>query len=264
MALWQLDQRDEAMNAMDAALALDPDNWTYHNLKAARLCVVERPHEALEHANTSLRLAPEQALVHSLLGRVYDDLSQPYQAYNAHAAAVKLAPDNTNILNYAATHALLNERWTEAEDLLRRALAIHAHDAVMLNNLGLALRHQGHNEQAALAFRSAILADPNLKIAKRNAHRSLTKLTGGARAAGAMGIFAVVTKLGAPVAIVLTHAARAIRPSIFLICIILVIGSIGAAWAWRTSKRAKRLAALDPQLAALYAQLEADKRSGRL
>lgn len=63
---------------------------------------------------------------------------------------------------------LLSQSPQEAERHLRAALAIKPLDALNLNNLGAALMRQKKDSAALVAYKSAILIDPTLKVAKEN------------------------------------------------------------------------------------------------
>src|SRR5207244_1255249 len=98
--------------------------------------------------------------------------------------ALELAPRSAWLHRTRANIALHENDFASAEYSYREALRCDPRDAVALNNLGVALQRLGRQEEAALAFKAAVLADPTLQIAKSNTHSAVKNL-GGVVAAGA-------------------------------------------------------------------------------
>jgi Flp pilus assembly protein TadD len=84
--------------------------------------------------------------------------------------ALTLAPEEGRL------HRLLGDEYLnmgesgQASDAYHRALGFEPNDAGTLNNLGCAYLRRGRAEEAALAFKAAVLLDPSMKEAKENAH----------------------------------------------------------------------------------------------
>ena len=255
----------EALKLAEAGLVHDPDREWLHRLRCHALRLQGRLAEALEAADTSVRLLPDAAEAHAVRGSVLAGLKRPRDAEAAYAKALELDPDD------AALHRELGDLFlksdpAKAEACYRRSLAIDASDAVTLNNLGAALNRQKRSDEAALAFKSAILADPTLRVAKQNAHSTINSRLGAVA-----GVCAVVYALSMVPRTLLKGPIRELDGAGFAVAVVVVMALIaGGFWAWRRYRQDERAANLeklkarDPQLHAIFVKLEADKREGRL
>jgi tetratricopeptide (TPR) repeat protein len=103
--------------------------------------------------------------------RLLEEAGRFLEKGDAHGAATALegaaalAPDHPEVLRLYAVGRILHGRHADAIDLLRRALAIRPHDALIHNNLGSALRANGESDDAIVAFRTACELAPTLAAA---------------------------------------------------------------------------------------------------
>ena len=105
------------------------------------------------------------------LGTIYFSRGAYADAAASLQSAVAARPD-WGEARFNLGNALLKlDRPIEAETQFRRAtLTLRAH-ASLHNNLGLALEHQGKNEEALREFTRALVLNPNLRVAQTNRDR---------------------------------------------------------------------------------------------
>jgi tetratricopeptide (TPR) repeat protein len=243
----------EAIAAAEAGLARQPDSEWLHRLRALALRRARRPRKALAAIDQALALMPDSAAAHDTRSLVLQDLKRLKAARAASAMAVELDPE------VAAYHAHLGDTWlpanpATAEGHYRDSLALDPEAAAVHNNLGVALLKQKRQADAALAFKAAVKLDPRLAVAKENLFHAADprRFVKGA-SIGAATVFAI-SRLG-------ILAGRDGRVAVGGLTLVLLVGWLGyALWARREGIR--RVAALDPQLPGLRAQIEKDRRRG--
>ena len=263
----------QAMTTLSSALELQPDNEWLHRLRASFLIEV-RGRDALAAADEAVRLAPDIAWGHGLRARCLDKLGDRAEARKAIHRALELSPRTAWLHRTRGDIELHIGFPNEAERGYRKALECDARDAVAINNLGVALQRQGRHEEAALAFKTAVLTDPTMDVAKENTHKAVNNLTGkvaagigvgglGAAKLCAMGGVARGVSVAGGTAV--SHSddgGTIIAVILAIIAIVLVVYLVA-----RPIRRARgeaRVKKLDPQLWQMYQQLERDKKSGRL
>ena len=147
-----LEHYDESIRYAERLLELCPDHSDSHLVLGKTLAATKRFDDAIEHLNKALELNPGDDSAFSELGSCFLEKGKPKIAEQQYRQALSLKPNNPSDLN----------------------------------NLGVCLQRQGKLKDAALAFKAAVVADPDLAIAKRNVK---TTINGYVYAGG--GIFAV-------------------------------------------------------------------------
>ena len=229
------EEYDEALKLAEAGLIHDPDREWLHRLRCHALRLSGRLAEALEAADACVRLLPGAAESHAVRGKVLAGLKRRKEAEAAYETALELDPDDAD-LHRDFGDLFLQSDPAKAEACYRRSLAIDASDAVTLNNLGAALNRQKRPDEAALAFKSAILADPTLKVAKQNAHSTISSRLGAVAGAGA------VFYLLSMVPRTLLHGPiRELEGASLAIAVVVVVAlMVGGFWAWRMYRHEER------------------------
>lgn len=255
LARAQLGRRQfaEALKAADEGLRRSPEREWLHRLRAHGLIALQRYGEGLAAADECVRLLPDACEPHLVRGEALQKLKRHADAEEELLRARELNADDFE------PHRALGDLWLEkdpqrAEEHYRAALRIDATHAGVLNNLGAALARQKRRDEAALAYKAAILADPALGVAKRNAHAVVTQQVGKAAGWGT-GIFALL------------QAGRLAATASAPIALAFLALGVPAAVVIRKRRREKRMADLkqkDPQLYAIFEKLEQDKKAGRL
>lgn len=117
-------QNDQALKAINDAIAIDPNDADYHGLKASLLSNQEKWREALESAETGLSHDPEDHLCGAIrvlalerLGRVSDALAES-------EAAIRRAPDSSDAHASRGWALLQKGKYREAQESFREALRL--------------------------------------------------------------------------------------------------------------------------------------------
>jgi tetratricopeptide (TPR) repeat protein len=265
LALLRLGRYSESQHAAEAGLAVAPESEWLHRLRAMSLIIQGLGNEALDNANEAVRLAPSLPSAHHVRSLALMDVDRVAEARDEAEEAVKLDPSNAELL-FQLGNVYLHERPATAETYYRRSLAIDPTNAYTLNNLGVALKAQGHWPEAMLAFKSALLIDPTMTAVQQNTHAGVQHLAKvgpligrGGLALGMMAlyIFLLFSWAGLPQ----SQASTVLRVSAVGV-VLMALFVAYRALARRVATR--RLKKTDPQLWTLYQQLDADKNMGRL
>ena len=119
-------QFDEALSAIDQAIALDSDRPAYRCIRAEVLLGLERLGEAIQDAEAVLDADPDHA--HSLeqIIEALDRLGRPEDAETRAEELVQLAPNDQHALLTASVFHRGQDRLDQALELVDRALDINA------------------------------------------------------------------------------------------------------------------------------------------
>jgi tetratricopeptide (TPR) repeat protein len=247
----------EAQRAADAGLARHPHSEWLFRLRSLALRQQKRYPEALAASEEAVKLLPDSALGHYTKALALAGMKRVPEARSANEKAVELDPDNAEIRSHLGD-LFLDREPARAERHYRDALALEPNDACTLNNLGVALKKQGMAKEAAVAFKSAVLLDPTLAVAKRNAHSTVGELL---RVGGVLGGGAIVALQAVRLLALAGKGGAGV-----LLAFGLFLGG-GGYLVWRLAQRRRRkddLASMDPQLLEIWKKLDADKKHGRL
>jgi tetratricopeptide (TPR) repeat protein len=256
-----------ALEAADRAASLAPDLEWAHALRASALLNAGNPRQALTAVDQALRIDPTLGGRYRLRARCLDALGRKKEAEDAASRACELAPGDPLALDLLADLAFAAKRYPEAENAWRAALRLDPTSAHRLNTSGAALDRQGRKDDARDAYRRAIRMDPSLEVAKRNLHKSVRASLGKGSLVAGGGAIALIKwgALGASGCVhVLTASGAA---SVAIIVVLAVVGGAlvrGALTARRARQHEADLEARDPELMALYRQIDRDLEAGRI
>ena len=167
----------DALTAAEGALAVAPEYEWGHRLRATLLGQLGRRKEAVEAARTAVSLAPDLPHTWVTLADLLSEFPRGRkEAQQAAERARSLAPYETLGHIALSVVAIRRQRWRDAEEHSRAALAIDPEDADALNNLGVALLNQGKKKEAVHYFASSSQLDPRDPTARNNA---LAAVSGG-------------------------------------------------------------------------------------
>jgi tetratricopeptide (TPR) repeat protein len=254
-ALLGLKRFREAQKAAEAGLALSPGSEWHHRLRASALLKQGLHGDALGASDAAARLAPDLGLAHYSRALALSELKRVREAREANLLAIELDPQNPDLRRHLGDLFLADDP-KAAEAHYRSCLAIDPRDAHALNNLGVALTRQRRSYEAAATFRSALLLDPTLKVAKEN---TLTTVNGLLHTSGPIvALFALLQ-----IVRIVGAASEAALPLVAVLAVLTLLG-LWSFLRWRVRRRRARLAEIDPQITRVFEQLQADRRSGRL
>ena len=146
IALARLGRLEEATEAMDSALAGRPDYPEARLSLGAVLRRLGRPADAVAQLRTVLASDPGHAEAHYEMGRALADLGDPEGAAEAYSAAGQLLGQR--------------QRYADAAEAFRLALAQRPDDAEAYFWMGAACARLGRHADAVEAWRSAARLDP--------------------------------------------------------------------------------------------------------
>ncbi len=159
-ALFILGQVDEALDAYDHAIYLQPDHWNAHLNRGITLAELDRHDEALDAYDRALDLQPDHPNTHYNLGGTLAELDRHDEALDAYDRALDLQPDHPDTRhNRGVTLAILG-RYDDA----LRALAVltqqipTARDAPGLTYISTALAASGRTEATLDVLQASPLA----------------------------------------------------------------------------------------------------------
>ena len=159
-SLTELARYDEALEAYDRALALQPNYAWAWSRKGRTLRLSGRLPEALACYDEALRIQPNNASAWKGKGIVYEKLGEMDKALDCHRKANELDPQDA--WNWANQSDILRGmgRLSDAQALLEKALSIDAEHAESWAKLGLVLRDLGQLAQALNAYQQSVSLKP--------------------------------------------------------------------------------------------------------
>jgi tetratricopeptide (TPR) repeat protein len=174
-ALINLHRYDEALQALEKAIELDPTYEKAWSNKAAALIDLHRYDEALQASEKAIKQKPYYAKAWNNKADSLFNLGRIDEALKASEKAIELDPTYENSWNEKAV--VLNNlgRYDEAFQAAERAIELKPTFAKAWLNKGMALLNQGKYDQAVKAFDEAIRLDPNYDMAWNNKGWTLYK-----------------------------------------------------------------------------------------
>jgi superkiller protein 3 len=161
--LFQQGKSQEAVVALEKALAGDPKHWKAHNNMALASIDIGELEVAEAHYRESLAIEP-QAAIHNDLGFVLERQGLTDDAVEQYRKALELDPKSASAhYNLAASLARSGE-YTAAERHFRAALEVTP-SAPTHTGLGIVLYHQGRVDEAIASLNHAIEMDPKYPAA---------------------------------------------------------------------------------------------------
>ncbi len=172
--LMALEQPDEARQAFERALGLDPTLETPRLRLAGHALSEMNTGEAIDHLETAVRQHPASSEARRLLGNAYwaaDDIDAAAMQFNA---ALVLEPADER-LRMSRQTALLSAQPNEAvEAEINAAVAAHSRSGVAHQNLGRFHQSLARNREAVAAYRDALQRYP--LVAVNRLHLSIAEI----------------------------------------------------------------------------------------
>jgi len=169
-ALRALNQPQQAAAAAERVLIVNPDHLEAL-LELGRAHIARgQGFYAVQHLKKAETLAPRDWRPLNLLGVAYDQTQRTAEARQVWERALQLSPDNPNILANKALSLAASGDLTQAEALLRRAVARPGATLQTRQNLALVLGLQGKTAEAEQWLRQDLppeMANANLQWLKK-------------------------------------------------------------------------------------------------
>ncbi len=150
---------EPALEAVNQALALQPDWIDAMAQKGAILRRLERNEEALQLLDDALAENPEWPWAHAERGAVLSNLDRNEEALEAFRKAVSLAPDYPFANVQLGILLMLLDRDMEALPILKHALTLSPDNRILFYFHGLALYNLDRYEEALDAFDEVLQRD---------------------------------------------------------------------------------------------------------
>jgi Flp pilus assembly protein TadD len=173
-SLRALGRYQEASAAAEAVLVLQPQNEEALLEKARTAIATGQGFYAIEPTRKALDIAPKDWRAATLLAVAMDQAQRPLDAMQAHKKALQMAPDNAVVLSNAAMFYASQGDKTEAETLLRKAVARPDASLQVRQNLALVLGLEGKLDEAGRIERENLppqMAQANLDYFKAASER---------------------------------------------------------------------------------------------
>lgn len=162
LSLLQEGKTDEAIQAFEKAVALEPSSATIHYNLGAAYERKDNPEKARVHFQEAVKLKPDFGEAYLALGNGY--LSQrkfDTPAIEALTKATELLPDNYDAFYNLGVCYANSGKYTEAETAYRKAVSINPKEPVAHYQLAMALLGQSKNGEAKAEFNKYLELNPN-------------------------------------------------------------------------------------------------------
>lgn len=162
----QADRRKEALQTIDNAIAIEPNDADHFTLRSFILSMLDRPKEALAAAQVAHQLAPYSDTAFTAEAQAYLQLEEWAQAEASARQALAIDADNSAAANQLAQALRLQNKMAENEEHLAGLLTRDPEDPYTHANAGWMALQKGDHRQAEQHFREALRLDPEFASAR--------------------------------------------------------------------------------------------------
>ncbi len=163
IALGNLGKYDEAVQAFDKAIEINPKNGVGWYLKGAALDRQGEFDEALGAIDKAIEINPQDSDAWYIKGMVLQDLDKFDEAMQAYDNSTQINPQNADAW-YSKGEALFwREKYDEAVQAIDEVIKIDPQDAGAWYLKSLALDDLGKHDEADLAYNKSIEIDPEIE-----------------------------------------------------------------------------------------------------
>src|SRR3989440_3487720 len=150
----------EALQAYERAIQLDPNFAEAHDARGDALSSLERSQEALAAYEQAIQLDPNYAHAYEGEGNVFYNLKLYYEALEAYEQAIRFDPSSASAYNGKGDALYYLKRYQEALLAYERAIQLDPSYASAYNGKSWTLWHLKRFEEALMAYEQAIRLDP--------------------------------------------------------------------------------------------------------
>ncbi len=163
--LKQSKKSDDAMKMIVSALEKRNDIPQFYAIHASLLDEAEKFPEAAEVLKKGIEKFPENIQLQFFLGTISDRLGKKEDVLAHMHKVIEMDPNHVQGLNYLAfVYAESNLKLDEAEQLVRRALALEPNDGFIMDTLGWILYKKGKFSESIKVLEAAYKAQPEESI----------------------------------------------------------------------------------------------------
>jgi tetratricopeptide (TPR) repeat protein len=168
LVLTEAGRLDDAIASCRRAIALRPDSATAHNNLGNALCQNKQTRQAIEALDNAVQLQPRFPEAYNNLGNALQESGDLEHAIGAYRQALVLRPQYPQALHNLGVALRASHQLEPAIAALRQAVQFKPDYAQAYNNLGNALREKGDRSEALAAYEKAAAVNPNLAEAVYN------------------------------------------------------------------------------------------------
>lgn len=150
----------EALQTIDQAIAIEPNESTFHGLRALILCDLRKPADALKSADTAVGLEPTSTFAFTARTHALLHLEKWNDAEQSARMALMLDPDNSGAANQLAQALRLQNKMDENADRIASMLSRDPDDSSTHNSAGWAALQRGKHREAEKHFMEALRLNP--------------------------------------------------------------------------------------------------------
>lgn len=155
----------------------------YQDVRLLREAVAQhrqsRTKEALRAIDAAVALRPNDPFLHDQRGQILLETRNFSEAVSAYGRAVQLAPNDPLILSGYGRALLIGDRYKEAQQVLEKARTIDFRDGTMLRDLSVAYARLGQNGMASVVTAERYAISGRLNDAAIHAKRASDLLPEG-------------------------------------------------------------------------------------
>jgi tetratricopeptide (TPR) repeat protein len=166
--LWIAGRYEESVDFAEQALALDPENFDAHFVRANALQLSDRLSEALAAAETCCRISSDTAAAHRVRSSILGGLGRTGEAVESANRAVLIDPSNPASLCMQANALMAAKRWNDAHTAIRQAKDLDPELPMIYEAEGNIFLEQEKYVLAESAYRNALSLDPDAANVKFN------------------------------------------------------------------------------------------------
>lgn len=154
---------NKARMAVEEALKIDPNYAPAHQQRGSQLRRAKDYEGAIREAKLALSLKAEpefEGYAHLTLGRTYEELKRYDEALNEYREAIRSNPTDGSLHGSLGSAFFSLKRYEEAESAFRRAVEINPQDSYSVVNLAAALQNQAKREETIKYYKEYLRLDP--------------------------------------------------------------------------------------------------------
>ncbi len=154
----------EAVEAFEAAIALEPENWALIDDEVEALIADGQTREAIGRLEQLLERQGDFADLHCRIADLYGQVGDDDSAVTHYRRALDIEPDYLEAMARLGTHHLSCGRWEEAAEAFHRALEQNDQLLTHYVGLGVAQAAAGERDRAIDTFELAGAVEPNSSV----------------------------------------------------------------------------------------------------
>jgi len=153
---WQLAQLDDAQAYLQAAVAVQPDNWRYYYTLGRFFAAIGQNEAAVLVFDRAKNLHPDSVVFWFELGKFLHGLGSLDEAAFAFQQCIRLQADNVEAYNDLGVVLDAQGQYQTAVEFLALGITIRPDFVPLYNNLGNTYLHLGWDDNALAIFRQGL------------------------------------------------------------------------------------------------------------